>query len=99
MHFKHKKGDHGEQSTPAESEPIPDDAAESEPGRVCHVQGAHLVCSRLEEIAVPEVSTGLVECCEDLDDEPCPICYETAIPEVHMSALRHCPEIHTDDEN
>ncbi|MBD5558945.1 MAG: hypothetical protein HDQ87_01090 [Clostridia bacterium] len=91
MHFKHKKRAHGEQLQKAAA-PQPQSSA-----RRCMIcsrhgeNGLHLTC-RLEDVAVPEVATGAVECCEDLEDEACMICYDTAIPEIHVTgSMLNCP--------
>ena len=100
MHFGHKKK-HDEQET--------HDTQATEQPKVCKL---HLVCGlrhecdgdehvtcRIEEVAVPEVETGIVETCEELEDEECSVYYETAVPEIHVGGgLLHCPAVNADEK-
>lgn len=92
MLFGHKNKEHEHAGEPAA---VP--AAACKLHLVCGLRhdgeaDEHVTC-RIEEVAVPEVETGMVEPCEVLDEDACTICYETAVPEIHFDSMLHCPAV------
>lgn len=107
MHFKHKKRDHGTaEKVEAAAQQPQEEPGGAPPHLVCRLHGEEkdvkLTCrlERIEEVAIPEIETGVIEHCDDLESDVCEICYETAIPEIHLTkSMLQCPAAKAGGEN